>query len=417
MNNASTTESSHDAKHAESNFPIHDTASAWVPHGRFVVPGAPDAQLCDLTFAVKDIYDVAGHRTGFGNPGWLETHAPAALTSPSVQALLDAGATLCGKVITDELAFSLNGDNVHYGTPLNTHAPDCVSGGSSSGSAAAVAARSVDFALGSDTGGSVRVPASYCGVWGIRSTHGAIPLQGVMPLQPSFDTVGWLAHQPEVFERVGEVLLPTTRHQLSRVLHFAEPWQLADPALQPLLEAVEACVADLPGIKFKTAKPLAQEQSLEDWRMAYHVASAFESWQTHGDWIEQARPTFGDPIAKRFKFASTVTPVQAKAAQSEINRIRQSLRDILQEDGLMVLPSSASTAPRIDANPDEVDQIRMRTMRVTCIAGIGGLPQISIPLRTQSGKPAGISLLGPAGSDLALLRTARRVFEELTKQT
>ncbi|WP_227870622.1 amidase [Orrella marina] len=404
-----------DPHHPGPVFSVDDTARAWVPHGRFVITGTPNGSLNGLTFAAKDIYDISGHRTGFGNPVWLDTHQPATLTSPVVQSLLDAGAKLCGKVITDELAYSLNGDNVHYGAPLNTLAPGCVPGGSSSGSAAAVAAQSVDFALGTDTGGSVRIPASYCGVWGIRTTHGAIPVAGVMPLQRSFDTVGWLASKASVFERVAQVLLPSTRHHFDRVLHFDEPWQIADEDLHPLLEAVQTCVAEMPGIKLGTASPLAQNQDLETWRMAYHIAGAYEAWKAHGEWIEQHHPAFGDPIAKRFRFASTVTHAQADAAKSEMSQIRKAVREVLQNNGVMVLPSSASTAPYIDATPEEVDQVRMRTMRITCIAGLAGLPQVSIPLKTAEGKPVGISLLGPAGSDLALLRLAIKTATTLSQ--
>ena len=177
--------------------------------------GASHGPLRGLKFAVKDIYDVAGHRTGFGNPDWLRTHGPAAQTAPVVQRLLDAGAHLVGKTHTDELTWSFTGENAHYGAPVNVNAPGRVTGGSSSGSASAVAAGVVDFAVGSDTGGSVRLPASFCGILGMRPTYGRIPLDGVCPLAPSFDTCGWFARDVGVFERVGRTLLrdeaPTPR--------------------------------------------------------------------------------------------------------------------------------------------------------------------------------------------------------------
>ena len=168
-------------------FDIDDDIGAWVPHGRFVLPGATQGPLAGLRFVAKDVFDVAGHPTGAGNPTWLATHAPATRHAPAVQALIDAGATLAGKVLTDELAYSLHGDNHHYGTPVNRAAPGRVPGGSSSGTAAAVAARKVDFGLGTDTGGSTRVPASYCGLWGLRTTHGALSADGLVPLHPGFD--------------------------------------------------------------------------------------------------------------------------------------------------------------------------------------------------------------------------------------
>jgi len=211
------------------NFPITDTVGAWVPHGRFVVEGQPTGPLAGLRFAAKDLFDVAGHTTGAGNPSWLATHPVATRHSDVVAQLLDAGATLMGKVLTDELAYSLHGDNLHYGTPLNARYPERVTGGSSSGSAAAVTAGLVDFALGTDTGGSTRVPASYCGLWGLRTTHGLVSARGLVPLHPSFDTATWLAADGEVFERVGAVLLPASDYTPRRLLVAQDAWELADP--------------------------------------------------------------------------------------------------------------------------------------------------------------------------------------------
>ena len=148
------------------------------------VAGSLRGALHGLTFVAKDLYDVAGHRTGAGSPAWLEAHDAATRTAPAISALLAAGADLVAKSHTDELAWSLLGQNAHYGTPTNPRSVDRVPGGSSSGSVVATAAGLVDFALGSDTGGSVRVPASNCGVYGIRTTHGAISLAGAVPSCP-----------------------------------------------------------------------------------------------------------------------------------------------------------------------------------------------------------------------------------------
>jgi amidase len=407
-------------------FDLQDTANAWVEHGKFVVEGASNGRLTGLTFAVKDIYDVAGHRTGFGNPTWLQTHGPASLTCPMVQSLLDAGATLMGKVITDELTYSLNGDNLHYGTPLNAKAPKCVPGGSSNGSAAAVAAGLVDFALGSDTGGSTRVPASYCGIWGLRTTHGSLPSVGVLPLQPSFDTLTWLASDVAVFEKVGEVLLPATQHEFKRVLHWDDLWQMAQPDLEPGLHAVQAALvailntpvitADQPGQADQAHQInlLREGETLEHWRHAYHMASAREAWQQHGQWLDTHKPPMGQAIADRFKFASTVSEADAEQAWQVIKSVKAHVLGLIKHDAVVVLPSSASTAPRLDADPLAVDDVRMRTMRITCVAGLAGLPQVSIPMQTAAGKPYGVSLLGPAGSDLALLRLAKTVSQQLS---
>ena len=163
------------------NDPLH----AFTRHTHVALDGSGVGPLAGLTMAVKDVYEIAGHRTGNGNPVWLETHPAAEQTASSVQRLLDAGARMVGKTHTDELAYSLNGENRHYGTPTNAKAPGRIPGGSSSGSAAAVSGGLVDFALGTDCGGSVRLPSSYCGIYGIRTSHGLIPADGIIPLAAS----------------------------------------------------------------------------------------------------------------------------------------------------------------------------------------------------------------------------------------
>ena len=169
--------------------------------------GSETGSLAGLSLAVKDVFHIKGYRTGAGNPDWLRTHPAVETTAPVVQRLLDAGAHIVGKTHTDELAYSLNGENVHYGTPVNPNAAGRIPGGSSSGSAAAVAGGLVDFAIGTDCGGSVRLPASYCGIFGFRPTHGRIPLDGIVPLASSFDTVGWFTRNARLLEKVGRVLL------------------------------------------------------------------------------------------------------------------------------------------------------------------------------------------------------------------
>lgn len=394
------------------NFPITDNVGAWVPHGRFVVEGQSSGPLAGLRFAAKDLFDVAGHTTGAGNPSWLATHTPATRHSDVVAQLLDAGATLMGKVLTDELAYSLHGDNLHYGTPINTRYPERVTGGSSSGSAAAVTAGLVDFALGTDTGGSTRVPASYCGLWGLRTTHGLLSTRGLVPLHPSYDTATWLAADGEVFERVGAVLLPASTYGPRRLLVPQDAWELADPVFsEPLQTARDALVRRLrsPLEVLRVGEP----QGLVQWRQAYMTAGGYEGWQVHGAWIRQARPVFSPAIAARWHNASTITAEAAATARGAAAAMRAQVRSLLGTDAVMVLPSAASLAPRRNADPADVDAVRLRTMAITCIAGIAGLPQVSLPVRASSGDMLGISLLGPAGSDLALIRLARTLHAEI----
>lgn len=393
-------------------FPITDTVGAWVPHGKFTVAGQAGGPLSGLKFAAKDLFNVAGHATGAGNPSWLATHPAATEHSAVVAQLLQAGATLMGKVLTDELAYSLHGDNMHYGTPLNTLYPDRVTGGSSSGSAAAVAAGLVDFALGTDTGGSTRVPASYCGLWGLRGTHGLVSTAGLVPLHPSFDTATWLAKDADIFERVGRVLLPASGYSPRRLLLPLDAWELADELFAaPLQRARDALAHQLACVP--EGLRVAGDTGLANWRQTYVTAGAFEGWQVHGEWITQTQPVFAPAVAGRWKAASQVTAEASAAARATQAQVRTRMHGLLGSDGLLLLPSAASLAPLRNANPADVDAVRLRTMAITCIAGLSGLPQISLPVRTEGGDMLGLSLMGPAGSDLALIQLARRLHAQI----
>ena len=395
------------------SFPIDDHIGACVPHGRFVVQGAATGPLAGLTFAAKDLFDVAGHPTGAGNLAWLATHPVPERSSPLVDALLAAGATLVGKTLTDELAYSINGDNVHYGTPVNVRAPGRVPGGSSSGSAAAVAAGLCDFALGTDTGDSTRVPASYCGIWGLRTTHGLLSRDGLVALNPGFDTPTWLAHDAATFLAVARVLLPATPFRFTRALLLEDTLAQADDAFQPAAEQVFEALSK--GREAKRTAVTEGDDALEQWRQTYIIASAREAWQVHGDWISANTPAFSPAVAARFNIASGISAEAADAAVARQDRIRASVRALLGNDGVAVLPSAASVAPLLDASGAEVDEVRGRTFRITCVAGLAGLPQVSLPFVSASGLPAGISLLGPAGSDLALVELAVSLWQDLQR--
>lgn len=394
-----------------SSLPFADSVNAWVPHGHFTLPPTSSGALDGLRFAVKDLFDVANVPTGAGNPDWLATHPVPRKHNPLVTHLLACGATLCGKTITDELAYSIHGDNLHYGMPLNAGAPDRIPGGSSSGSVAAVAAHLVDFALGTDTGGSTRVPASYCGVWGLRPTHGLLPTDGLVPLHPAFDTPTWFAHDGACFERVGSVLLPDSAWTPSRLLRLKDAWDLADPVFLPCLEQVSGTLAEILGDTGSTLEIAAN--TLEEWRQTYVTAGAFEGWQIHGAWINATRPQFAPAIAARWLSAAGIPADAAQTAREQRTRIRVHVRTVLGHDAVAVIPSAASLAPLRMASGSEIEDIRARTLRISCIAGLGGLPQVSIPLHDSAGVPLGVSLLGPAGCDLALIRLARCVADRL----
>jgi amidase len=385
-----------------------DGLGAFVPGGEIDIAGAARGPLAGLTFAAKDIFDVAGRVTGCGNPDWARTHGPAAGTAPAVRALLEAGATLRGKTVTDELAYSLNGQNFHYGTPANVAAPGRIPGGSSSGSASAVAGGLVDFALGSDTGGSIRVPASYCGLYGLRPSHGRIPLDGVMPLAPSFDTVGWFAREPAALRRVGEVLLGAAAKDApppGRLLLAEDAFELATPAaraaLAPIVERLEARLG-------KAERVTLGEPGggLGAWMLRFRVLQAREIWATHGTWIEETRPAFGPETAERFAWVETISDSEAEAARPERTAFASRLAELLADGALLCLPSAPGIAPRLDTPAGDLVEHRGRTLSLTCIAGLARLPQISLPLARVEGCPLGLSLIGPPGNDLTLLALA-----------
>jgi amidase len=226
-------------------------AHAFVPYPDAPVPQAGDGALAGLSFAAKDLFDVAGYPTGGGSPTVLALSGIKTRTAPTVQRLLDAGARFVGKTITDELAFSLNGLNAHFGSPVNGAAPTRISGGSSSGSASAVSNGLCDLALGTDTGGSVRAPASHCGLYGLRPTHGRISLHGALDLAPSFDTCGWFTRDAATFARVAQVLLGSDAVPApTRLLWPADLWTQLTPAAEASALAsaarVQACWAPRP---------------------------------------------------------------------------------------------------------------------------------------------------------------------------
>ena len=246
-----------------------------------------EGPLNGLTFSVKDIFDVAGSRTGFGQPAWLESHPPAASTAPAVASLLGAGARLVGRTICDELTYSLTGENVHYGTPMNPRCPDRLPGGSSSGAGSAVAGGLCDVGLGSDCAGSTRIPASYCGIYGMRPTHGRIPVDGVCPFAPSFDTVGWMAREAGVLARTGNILLGGTADaglpgSVTTIIVARDAFQLAGPSVERSLAASVARLCDAVG---QSREITVSDEGLERWAECFTTIQAFEIWRSLGDWV------------------------------------------------------------------------------------------------------------------------------------
>ncbi len=391
----------------------YDPLGAFCRDNHIAVPPTGQGSLTGCTFAAKDVFDIAGAGTGFGNPAWLASHPPATSTASAVTRLLAAGADLLGKTLTDELTYSLTGENAHYGTPLNSAAPDRVPGGSSNGSASAVAGRLVDFALGTDCGGSVRIPASYCGLFGIRTTHGSLALDGVIPFAPSFDVIGWFARDGALFERVGAELLaaPTATVLPRRLRYLTEAFAMVTPAVAHAVRTAAGAIEAVVGSTFYRADELAVcPAGLRSWFDVFRVVQGAEIWAQRRDWIAQVKPSIGAAVGERIEWASKISAVDADAARAEHARIRTYLRTLIGNDEVWCLPTSPRVAPLRSAPTDVVEnEYRAQAMCLLCIAGLGGLPQVSLPLANEEGLPLGVSLIGAPGSDMQLLALARLI--------
>jgi amidase len=384
-----------------------DALGAFCRHTHVALKGSGSGPLKGLNFGAKDIYDIAGHKTGFGSPDWLATHEPATRTAPAVAALLAAGADMAGKTHTDELTYSLNGENAHYGTPVNVNAPGRIPGGSSSGSAAAVAGGLVDFALGSDTGGSVRAPASFCGIYGIRPTHGRVSLEGACPLAKSFDTAGWFARDAASLERVGRVLLgdalaPSPGPVLMAEDAFALLDSAAREALQPALARAKAVLGT------SRAVPVSSE-GLPQWFQAFRILQGAEIHAQLGDWVVRAKPKLGPGVKERVEWTATIKPEQVAQAQAVRGSARARMDALLADNAVLLLPTVPDIAPMLNTPPAQLDDFRAKAMSLLCIAGLAGLPQVTLPLARLNGCPLGLSLLAARDNDALLLALARRL--------
>ncbi|MDE2005113.1 MAG: amidase [Rhodospirillales bacterium] len=381
-----------------------DPIGAFVPGPRLTREPLGTGRLSGRGFAVKDLFDIAGAVTSYGHPDWARTHPQTVATAPVVTALLQAGARLVGKTKTQELAFGLTGENVWHGTPRNPAAPDRFPGGSSCGSAAAVAGGLADFALGSDTGGSVRIPASYCGIYGIRPSHGAISLAGARGLAPSMDTAGWFARTASLLAGVGDVLLPGGPSELGGpLLRVEDAWVNAQPevaeALRPALERLEQIRGRSIGVRLV---PEGIDTLFDHIRMV----QAEEAWATLGDWIVATEPKFGPGVGERFAAARAVDPSDAARGRAFRRAFQARIRPLLEGGAILVMPTSPCLAPLLNSSLAEQDSVRQASIGVTAIAGACGLPEVTLPAGRVRGAPVGLSLLAAPGRDRALLAFA-----------
>ncbi len=388
-----------------------DPLNAFLDYPGIPVHSAGNGPLAGTTLAVKDIFDVAGYPTGRGNPAWERQAVPAARTASAVQQLLDAGARFVGKTQTEEFAYSMIGINAHFPSAVNPKAPDRVTGGSSSGSAAAVAGGLADIAVGSDTNSSIRAPACFCGLIGLRTTQDRIPLDNTMPLSPSFDTFGWFARDAALYEKVGEVLLGEDPHDTA----LARAWRL--PSVEALLlgdqerEAYEAMVATVQERLGVSAAPLPMPVDMDEVFAAFRPIQGFEAWQAHGDFVTRQGGELDPLVRRRLEYARAITASEMRAAQDRREVFRRQFSEALGADGLVILPTTPGAAPLKAWTTEQLDAYALRSLKMTSLAGFLGDPQINIPLGSVGGAPFGISLMGPANTDRQLIALARRVLQ------
>ncbi|CAN0914284.1 Amidase 1 [Linum grandiflorum] len=407
-------------------------------------PSSSDHQLAPLqglTFAVKDIFDVAGYVTGFGNADWTRTHSAATSTAPAVLDLLKDGATSVGKTVMDEMAYSINGENIHYGTPVNPCAADRVPGGSSSGSAVAVGAALVDFSLGTDTGGSVRVPASYCGIFGFRPSHDAVSTSGVIPMAQSFDTVGWFARDPSILKRVGRSLLHLHDQDAvipSQVIIADDCFQLSsiplDRIAKVLINSVEkiygvdiikhATVGDyveenVPSLVHFVSKETKNQEhnipSLAALSTAMRLLQRDEFKNNHGEWVSKVKPDLGPGLAERIWEAvqTTVELEHVDQCRSVKAELRDALSALLGDSGILAIPTVPGPPPKLQTDATTLEGFRARAFSLLSIAGVSGFCQVSIPLGMHEDLPVSISLLAKHGQDGFLLDVVQNLYETI----
>ncbi|EKE75351.1 amidase [Oceanibaculum indicum] len=390
---------------------MQDRINAFVPGTSVRIEGKPGGPLSGLSFAAKDLFDVAGHPTGGGNHDWAKNYRVPTAHAWTVQALLDAGATLIGKTITDEVSLGIFGESAYDGTPLNSAAPDRVPGGSSSGSAAAVAAGLCDTALGTDTGGSVRVPSSFCGLYGIRPTHGRVSVAGLMPQAPSSDTAGWFARDAATFARVSAVLLQEAIPEAlpTKLLIATDAFGFADEALAAALRPMVERLSSLLGA---SEEVLMAPPGLSVWGRAQRVLQPYEAWQTFQPWLESANPRLAFTVARGLIAGSQVTQEERNWANLMRQEVRGRLRYLLPAGTILCLPTTPFPAPLRGRSVPDQQADRDRILCLCAHGGLAGMPQVNLPGSMVDGLPIGLSVLGGPGTDATLIAVAKAMEEK-----
>lgn len=403
-------------------------------------PKAPHP-LTALSFAVSDIFEIEGFVTGFGNPDWIRTHEAASRTSSVVSSLVEGGATCIGKTVVDEMALGISGENKHYGTPSNPAAPARIPGGSSSGAAVAVAANLVDFSLGIDTVGGVRIPAGYCSILGFRPSYGAVPHLEIIPVSTSLDTVGWFAKDPSILRRVGHVLLqvPFSVQRNPRNIIIADDcFQLSkapvDRVTQVVIKSTEKLfgrqvlrhenLGEYVGSKVRSLKVFSSKKSngevnssslrLLAYAMQYLQRDEFK--HNHSEWINSAKPTLDPVISAQIDEKLEMEDVDIEKCHAVRDEMRSALNALLKDDGVLVIPTVANPPPKLGAKETSTEEYLIRTWTLTSLASMSGCCQVTIPLGFHDKCPVSVSFIARNGGDRFLLDTVHTMYASLQEQ-
>jgi Asp-tRNA(Asn)/Glu-tRNA(Gln) amidotransferase A subunit family amidase len=368
----------------------------WRVVGEPLVAGGAGGALAGESVAVKDLFAVAGYAVGAGNPEYLAEAPVESVHAGAVRALVEAGASIRGIARTDEFAYSVMGANAHYGTPPNPRSPGRMPGGSSSGPAAAVAMGEASIGLGTDTAGSVRVPASWQGLWGLRTTHGLVSREGLLPLAPSFDAVGWVTRSAEVLKRAAAASIEGDGTAGDEFVVSPELVGVADAGVRVAFEEKVRGLGRLREVRL----PRMGEAFA-----AFRTVQAAEAWRAHGGWVSSHPDSLGADVASRFARAATVTEGAQAKARAVLTGFRERADEAL-GDRVLVLPTTPTAAPLRTADAAALDAVRSATITLTCLASILGRPAVSAPVLESEGAPVGLSLVGPRGSDLDLVARA-----------
>ncbi|KAK0587435.1 hypothetical protein LWI29_022778 [Acer saccharum] len=401
-------------------------------------PKAPHP-LTALTFAVSDVFDIEGYVTGFGHPDWARTHEAASRTAPVVSTLIEGGATCVGKTVVDELAYGINGTNKHYGTPTNPESHSRVPGGSSSGAAVAVAAKLVDFSLGVDTVGGVRVPAAFCGVMGFRPSHGAVSQMGIIPVSTSLDTVGWFARDPNVLRRVGHVLLqlPFSVQRSPRQIIIADdcfellkiPIDRVDRAVIKSTEKLfgrqvlkhenlgDYFNSKVPSLKgFHKTNGELKSSSIRMLANVMRLLQRHEFKHNHEQWINSVKPTLDPAVSAQIHEMLEMDDAELENCKSIRSEMRSAINFLLKDDGLLVIPTTGYLPPKLGGKELLSEDYQNCSFTLSSIASISGCCQVTVPLGQYDKCPISVSFIARHGGDRFLLDTVKSMYASLQEQ-